>query len=139
MVPMRIRRRQLKDLFLLKLKFAGSSSIATLVDYALYLSLVHRVLAPGWANVLSSGVGMLINFLLQKKYVFHLDRKVQVALLISLATSFIGIGLSTLIVITLSDFDFFNKVQFLTKAIATGVVFFYNFYMKRFAFERKFL
>jgi putative flippase GtrA len=136
---MRIRRHQLKDLFLLKLKFAGSSSVATLVDYILYLSLVNRVLTPGYANLVSSGTGMLINFFLQKKYVFHLDRKVHVALLISLVTSLIGIGLSTLIVITLSKVEFFNEVQFLTKAIATGLVFFYNFFMKRFAFERKFV
>ena len=136
---MRIRRRQLKDLFLLKLKFAGSSSVATFIDYILYLTLVHRVLVPGWANVVSSGVGMLINFLLQKRYVFDLQRKVHKALFISLATSVIGIGLSTAIVVSLSKLAFFYEMQFVTKAIATGVVFFYNFYMKRFAFERKFL
>jgi len=31
------------------------------------------------------------------------------------------------------------EYQALTKLIATGIVFFYNFYLKRYVFERKFI
>ena len=123
----------------LKLKFAGSSAIATAVDFALYLVLVGRFFAPVTSNIISAGVGMLINFFLQKAYVFDVNRKVSEAFIISLTTSIVGIGFSTLIVYLLNMMPFFQDFQFITKTIATGIIFFYNFYLKRFAFEKRFL
>ena len=130
---------KLIDLFRLKLKFATSSAVATVVDYSIYLILIHFGLTPVKANLMSAGTGMVINFLLQKNYIFNLNRQLRTAMLISLLSSLVGISLSTFLIHNLSQVAFFSEYQMITKALVTGVVFFYNFYMKRFAFERKML
>ena len=119
-----------------KLKFGMTSSIATAVDYTLYLILVMS-LSPVVSNLISAGTGMIINFFLQKRYIFELRRKFQYALAISVLTSLIGIALSTSIIWVLNYVFTFTEYQFIIKGIATGIVFFYNFYMKRFAFEKR--
>ena len=113
-----------------------TSSIATAVDYTLYLILVMS-LSPVVSNLISAGTGMIINFFLQKRYIFELRRKFQYALAISVLTSLIGIALSTSIIWVLNYVFTFTEYQFIIKGIATGIVFFYNFYMKRFAFEKR--
>ncbi len=139
MVEKQTRLQKIKSLIQLKLKFAGSSSLATIIDYCLYQILIYKNFAPASANIASSGTGMIINFFLQKKYVFKLNRKVRFAFAISLASSLGGLAFSTTIIHNLSKIVFFSENQFITKAIVTGCIFFYNFYMKRFAFEKRFL
>jgi len=129
----------LKDLLFLKVKFAGSSLVATIADYGLYLTLVNNIFNPVISNIISSGTGMIINFGLQKKYIFRLNRKVSHAFLMSVAVSVGGIALGTLFIYLLNLYPFFSKYQYITKLIVTGTIFFYNFYLKRFSFERKFL
>jgi putative flippase GtrA len=126
-----------KSLLLLKTKFALSSLVATLVDYSIYLFLVYTVFSPTISNIISASCGMVINFLLQKKYVFELKRKVLTAFQLSVLVSVGGIAISTFIVTFLSDINFFNTHQYITKLLATGIVFFYNFYLKRFVFEKR--
>jgi putative flippase GtrA len=117
-------------------KFAATSSIATLVDYVLYLVLVHFFLNPVLSNLISYGTAILINFQLQKKFIFILRRKVTHAFMLSLSFSLIGLALSTLLIFILTRFSFFQDFQFLTKLIVTGIIFFYNFFTKQFAFEK---
>jgi putative flippase GtrA len=125
-----------KSFILPKLRFAASSSVATLADYLLYLLLV-TTLSPVVSNLISASTGMVINFILQKRYIFQLKRRLYVAFGISLFSSVVGIGIGTLLIWLLNQFSFFAAHQYVTKALVTGLVFFYNFYMKRFAFERK--
>ena len=57
-----------------------SSIVATLVDYGLFWGLVvfqGGVFEEFWGNMLSASVGMLINFVLQKRFVFELKRNVS--------------------------------------------------------------
>jgi len=131
--------KKIKDLFKLKIKFAGSSTIATTVDYILYQVLIWYNFLPFKANLISAGTGLIINFLLQKKYVFNLNRKLKTAFTISLMSSLLGLAISTFFIHNLSKIDFFATYQIITKALVTGLIFFYNFYMKRFAFEKKML
>ena len=126
-------------LFMMKVKFAMSSSVATFVDYILYQVLVRYLFSPEVSNLISASVGMVINFFLQKKYIFELKRSVKIAFLISLLVSVGGIGISTGIIHYLNKSEMLAGNQYIIKAIATGTVFFYNFYMKRFAFEKKFI
>lgn len=132
-------RTKLKDLFLLKAKFAMTSAVATTLDYVVYLSLVNRVFSPALSNVISYSCGMVLNFILQKRFVFDLQRSVSKAFMLSMLVSLGGMGLSTLIVSSLSKIDFFDTRQYITKIIATGMVFFYNFYLKRYVFEKRFI
>ncbi|GJM34708.1 MAG: hypothetical protein DHS20C18_37090 [Saprospiraceae bacterium] len=116
-----------------------TSSVATAVDYVLYLVLVRNWLAPVPANVISYSVGMVINFLLQKRFVFTLQRSVSKAFGLAILVSLGGMVLSTGIIYLLSRVDFFVDRQYLAKLSATGIVFFYNFYLKRFVFEKRFI
>lgn len=130
---------KLKKLFFLKVKFAMTSSVATLVDYGLYLALVYSVLSPVLSNIVSASCGMIVNFFLQKRFVFNLQRKVSTAFALAILVSLGGIALGTTIIWVLNHWAFFQIHQYLTKLVATGVVFFYNFYLKRFVFEKRFL
>tara|TARA_B110000483_G_scaffold41188_2_gene51048 strand:- start:2714 stop:3160 length:447 start_codon:yes stop_codon:yes gene_type:complete len=125
------------SLFMMKVKFAMSSSVATLVDYVLYQVLVRYLFSPVVSNLISATVGMVINFFLQKKYIFELKRSVNIAFIISLFVSVGGIGISTIIIHFLNKSEMLAGNQYIIKAIATGTVFFYNFYLKRFAFEKR--
>ncbi len=138
-LPLPSTKDNIVNLFMMKAKFAMSSSVATLVDYILYQIFVRYLFSPVVSNLLSASVGMLINFFLQKKYIFELNRSVKIAFMISLFVSIGGIGISTAIIHFLNKSEMLSSNQYIIKAVATGTVFFYNFYMKRFAFEKRFL
>ncbi len=135
---MKLSIEKLRELVRLKLRFAMTGLAATAVDYVLYLVLVERFLSPEWSNVVSYSCGMVINFLLQKRFVFNLKGSVSRAFILSMFVSLGGLALSTGIIYLLTKWPFFMTYQFITKLIATGVVFFYNFYCKRYVFERRF-
>jgi putative flippase GtrA len=132
-------RETLQDLLRLKLRFAMTSVVATAVDYTLYLILVDRVFEPVVANVVSFSTAVLVNFTLQKRFVFALRRKTWVVFVLAILVSIGGLILSTGIIAGLNQSAFFRGRQYLTKLVATGIVFFYNFYLKRFAFEKTFI
>ena len=124
-------------LILLQVRFAASGLVATVVDYGLYLVLVHRVLPPVSANVASYSVAVVVNFILQRWFVFEMKRPGYQVFLLSMAVSAGGLALSSGIIHLLSQVPFFNERQYITKLLATGLVFFYNFFSKRFVFEKK--
>ncbi len=126
-----------KGFILPKLKFASTSVIATSLDYFLYLILVAYFFSPVISNIISSSCGMLTNFILQKRFVFRLERKTSTAFILSIGFSVLGVGLSTLLIYSLNHIDLLRAHQYITKLIVTGIIFFYNFYTKRFAFENK--
>lgn len=96
-------------------------------------------MAPVSANLISYSCGMVANFLMQKRFVFKLQGSSQRAFFLSILVSIGGLGLSTGIIYGLTQISFFNERQYVTKLVATGLVFFYNFYFKRYVFERKFI
>ncbi len=120
-----------------KMKFAFTSVIATAFDYVLYLILFYNFFSPEVSNIISYSCAVVLNFTLQKKYVFTIKGKVQSAFLMSMTFSLIGLVLSTIMISVLNKLDVFFQYQFLTKIIVTGIIFFYNYYTKRFSFERR--
>jgi len=118
-----------------KMKFAFTSVVATAFDYILYLILFYNFFSPEVSNIISYSCAVLLNFTLQKKYVFRIKGKIQTAFLISMMFSLIGLVLSTILISALNTIDVLFHYQYLTKVIVTGVMFFYNYYTKRFAFE----
>ena len=126
-----------------KLKFGMSSIVATVVDYGLFWGLVvfqGGILTEFWGNMLSASVGMLINFILQKRFVFELKRNVYLVFIMSVLISLGGVVLgSTIIKLLVQNFELFEQFKIGAKLVATGTIFFYNFYLKRFAFEDRFL
>ncbi len=131
--------QKIRQLLLLKVKFAASGLVATSVDYGLYLLLVDRVLEPVPANLCAYSTAVIINFLMQRHFVFELKGSARRAFWLALAVSVVGLALNTLVVGLLSEVPWFDARQYLTKAVATGMIFFYNFYFKRYVFERRFV
>ncbi len=127
----------LKKLFLIKLRFAASGLVATGLDYVLYMVLVTYFLEPVPANLISYSIAVVANFLMQKRFVFKLQGSASRAFFWSVAASAVGLLISTGIIYWLNLYPFFAERQYLTKIIATGLIFFYNFYTKRFIFERR--
>lgn len=116
-----------------------TGAVATSVDYVLYLVLEKYFFSPVISNIISYSVGMVLNFIMQKRFVFTLEGSVSRAFLLSAVVSLGGMAISTGIIYGLSQVEFFDERQYITKLCATGIVFFYNFYLKRYVFERKFI
>jgi putative flippase GtrA len=131
--------KKLWELFQLKLRFAMTGAVATGVDYVVYLALVNRIFTPVVSNLISYPCGVLVNFVLHRRFVFHLQGSTSRAFGLSVLVSAGGLGLSTLLIYGLSQIDFFALHQPVTKLASAFVVFFYNFYLKRFVFEGKFV
>lgn len=128
---------KLKKLFFLKAKFAFSGLVATAIDYGLYMLLVSWFFPPVTSNIISYSVAVIANFSMQKRFVFRLQGPTGRAFLWSVFASAIGLLISTALIYGLNQYPFFAERQYLTKIVATGLVFFYNFYSKRYIFERR--
>ena len=130
---------KIKNLLYLKLRYAMGGGLATSVDYIIYFSLVDRVLSPVWSQVIAYSFSVVVNFFFQKQFVFKLNRPTKTAFGLSLLVSLGGLILSTSIIYTLNLTTFFRSNQIITKLLTSGVVFFYNFYFKRYVFEKRFI
>lgn len=128
---------KVRKLFFLKAKFAFSGLLATGIDYGLYMVLVTWFLPPVASNLISYSIAVIANFGMQKRFVFQLQGSAGRAFIWSISASALGLLLSTGIIYVLNLYPFFAERQYLTKIIATGLVFFYNFYSKRYIFERR--
>jgi putative flippase GtrA len=118
-----------------KIKFASTSAIATALDYALFFLCSYFGLMIQVAHFFSYAIASTFNFLLQKKYIFELNRKVHHAFIISISFSVISLLLSTGIIYLLSWIEWWSEYPIFPKLITTFAIFFFNFYTKKFAFE----
>ena len=82
---------------------------------------------------------MLLNFTLQKFFIFESRRSTSDSFLMSVAVSVGGLGLSTLFVWGLGFVPFLATHELPKLMLVSGMLFFYNFFLKRFAFERRFV
>ena len=116
-------------------KFGVSGLIATSVNYGMYLLLANKVFIPEVATVISYASGALVNFVLQRYFVFDLNRSVGSAFALSMLVSVGGLLIDLTIIHLLHRFPIFGNAEWLIKAVATGTTFFYNFLLKRRVFE----
>ncbi len=139
---------KIKNFVLPKLKFAGTSGVSTLLDYLVVFLLLdvmdYRAEAEVLgitlllSNTIGTAVGMISNFILQKKYVFETRRKIWAVILLTVGFSLFAFMLNqALFEIIRTESSFFADHTFLTKIIVTGTVFVFNFYTKRLAFEKR--
>lgn len=119
------------------LKFATSSAVATLVDFCLFTFVLSHYLDIFYAEIISGFVGMTINFFLQKKYVFDLQRNQVWAFVLSIVFSFVGLFLGGLLMQHLAKMDLFIEYLFVAKLIVIGAKFIFNYFTKRWIFEKK--
>ena len=122
-----------------KIKFGLASSVATLVDYGLYIALTTIwLVGESYSHAISYTIAVVINFLLQKKFIFNANRKIGYVFTLSILFSLIGWMLSQVVFnFLIYYFDFFKSYDLLAKVTTTATVFLYNFYSERFSFENK--
>ena len=120
-----------------KIPFAVTGGIATAINGGVYLLLVDRVLPPGPATLIAYWSSVLLNFFMQRYFVFQLNRSLRSAFVLSMLVSVGGMGLDWLIVTGLHQFPVLGTAEWLIKGVAIFLVFFYNFYAKRRVFEGK--
>ena len=118
-----------------KLPFALTGLVATGINYGLYLLLVDRYLPPLPATLIAYSSSVVLNFFLQRYFVFELRRSLRSAFALSMLVSVGGLLLDAAIVYGLHYFPLFGDREWLIKGVATGGVFFYNYYGKRRVFE----
>ena len=116
-----------------------TSGLVTALDYVVYLLLVKFVLFPVVANLVSYTAIMILNFVLQRYFVFDMERNIRRTFALAMAISTGGLVISTILIHYLDQIAYLSERQYALKAIVTSLLFFYNFYLKRYAFEKKFL
>jgi putative flippase GtrA len=125
-------------LLLAQVKFLSSSVVATGVDYGLFFLLYKTGFDPLAAHVISYPIAVVANFYLQKQFIFKLRRSAGAAFAISMVFSAIGWGLGTGLLFLFLKLPLLTDWPVLAKVLVTGLLFFFNFYTKQFAFERRF-
>lgn len=115
------------------LKFFSTSLIATFVDLLLYILLIS-ILSPVLSHFISATFGMIINFLLQRKWVFNATRGIKISFFLSLLFSIGGIFLGGLMIYLLVMLTFFAQNPIYAKITVMGIVFIYNYQTKKIAF-----
>ena len=131
------RRQQTYAFIREKIPFAITGFIATGINYGLYLLLVNRYLPPVQASVVAYSSSVVLNFFMQRYFVFELKRSARSAFAYSMLVSLGGLCLDAALVWALDHNVFLSERQYLLKLIVTGIVFFYNYYAKRTVFEGK--
>lgn len=120
-----------------KLPFAITGLVATGINYGLYLLLVDKYLPPLPSTMIAYSSSVVLNFFLQRYFVFELNRSLRSAFALSMLVSLVGLLLDAAIVFGLHYYPLLGEREWLIKGVATGVVFFYNYYGKRRVFEGK--
>lgn len=134
------KENKVGKLFLLKGKYATASLVATLVEYGLYSLFIYGLgLEKTTSHIMSFGMAMIVNFLLQRFFVFKLKRPVMKVFVMAMGFSLGGLLLSSLIFSLWIKIPFLEHNHYLAKVMTSGMIFFYNFYLKRFSFEKKFV
>lgn len=136
---MNINWDKIKELIEKKLKYAIGGGMATAIDYGIYFSVVNTILPPVLAQAAAYSVSVIANFFFQKAFVFDLERSTKSAFGLSMLVSGGGLILSSGIIYGLTLYPFFQENQLITKLLTTAIVFFYNFYFKRYIFEKRFV
>jgi putative flippase GtrA len=132
------RRESLQGLFELQARFLVTSVIATAFDYGLFLLLNATIAGPVASHTVSYPLAVLLNFLLQKFFIFKNLRNPHTAFALAMVFSALSWILGTALIFWLVKIPYFSKIPVLAKLIVTVVLFFFNFFMKRYAFEGRF-
>lgn len=114
-----------------------SSAIATAIDILLFTLVFTQFLPVLESELISGFIGMVINFILQKKYVFDLQRNQIVAFMLSIALSFLALFLGGLLIDFLVGFELLAAYLIIPKLMVMAAKFFFNYFTKRWIFEKK--
>ena len=117
--------RFLRNFLVPKIKFGMTSTIATAIDHIIYLVLIKYIIESK-AHFISYAIGIITNFILQKRFVFMLKRKVYVTFILSVSFSIFGLIAGTFLIHYFAKIDFFSNHKYYNKLLVTVMIFIYN-------------
>lgn len=143
---------RIKKTTILFAKFAVAGAMASVVNFIVFNVLIYLVfsldqadmtaLESRWKTVFSDmaayASGVLFNYALHKRYIFEQRRKPSTTFALYLFVSGIGMALSAGLTWLFVKITFFATYPYIMKIMTMGLVFIYNFFSKRFAFEKRF-
>jgi putative flippase GtrA len=132
-------KNKIQELLRLKIKYAASAFVATAVDYGVFFYLSEALkFSVANAQSIAYPVGVLVNFLLQRRFVFNQTRSLWLTFGLVVLVSTGGLLLSRFLMQGFTDhISFLNEYRIVAKVMTSSIVFFYNFYLKRYVFEGK--
>lgn len=144
-------RDRYQKLMTLFIKFAVAGAMASVVNFAVFNALFYWGFSLDEVNpalpefksksVISDMVayasGITFNFMLHKRFIFKMERSAMTTMVLYILVSLGGMGLSALLTYWFIQMIFFATHPEVMKILTMGLVFIYNFFSKRFAFEKR--
>ncbi len=119
-------------------RYGFVGGMAFLVDYGTLFALTHYAGVPYlWSAAIAFVLGLITNYLISISWVFQHSRKMQVwqEFLFFAFIGVIGLGLNELIMYIGSDLIHLHYM--ISKLISTAIVFFWNFFARKFLLFNK--
>ena len=112
-------------------KFLYVGIISTLIDYTIFSILIFLNSNYIWAIIIGYGVGFIISFIFTRTYVFEKVKikNLKIEFLIILIITAIGLFFNIGIVHFL--YENFTLDLYLSRVIAIGIVFFFNYFIRK--------
>lgn len=146
-------REQAKQFFILFGRFAVAGALASVINFAVFNGLFYWVFAlPALdpssaefkqksvlADLIAYACGVLFNYVLHKRFIFESRRTVSTTFVLYILVSLGGMAMSAGLTWFFIKILFFAEHPYLMKVLTMGLVFIYNFFSKRFAFEKRLL
>ena len=140
----------MKKLFTLKFgksvfKFGLGSVVATVVDLLLFVYFFSPILSPFYAYLAAAAIGISVNFIIQKLFIFEMKKSVYSTFLLSVAASIVTTLIAAFLIEKFVQWSFLTDnlkdthVKTVAYILVTGIRFFLNFFSKKFIFERRFV
>ncbi|GAB5539548.1 MAG: hypothetical protein Salg2KO_16510 [Salibacteraceae bacterium] len=130
-------QKPFKQLSISMLKFGTSSLLGTGMDFLSFTFIFRFFMPIFWAELCSAFIGMVVNFFMQKRFVFDLNRRVSTAFLLSISFSFVFMFAGAFAMESLAKTDMFGEFLIGAKLLVMGAKFLLNYFSKRWVFEKR--
>ena len=126
-------------------KFGLGSVVATVVDLLLFVFVFSPILSPFYAYLAAAAIGISVNFLIQKLFIFEMKKSVYSTFLLSVSASIITTFIGAFLIEEFVEWSILKEnleethVKTVAYILVTGIRFFLNFFSKKYIFERKFI
>jgi putative flippase GtrA len=126
-------------------KFGLGSVVATVADLLLFVFVFSPILSPFYAYLAAAAIGISVNFLIQKLFIFEMKKSVYSTFLLSVSASIITTFIGAFLIEEFVGWSILTEnleethVKTVAYILVTGIRFFLNFFSKKYIFERKFV
>ena len=126
-------------------KFGLGSVVATVVDLLLFIFVFSPILSPFYAYLAAAAIGISVNFLIQKLFIFEMKKSVYSTFFLSVSASIITTFIGAFLIEEFVGWSILTEnleethVKTAAYILVTGIRFFLNFFSKKYIFEREFV